>query len=97
MDNIKQNASHLLMAGLVIVAVVILAIDHLIGGAEAYGGILMAGGFSMGGGVYSASSPVGVAVTAAPSKSPGETTAVITPLTDLTTSKATSGGGTTVS
>ena len=97
MDNIKQNASHLLMAGLVIVAVVILAIDHLIGGAEAYGGILMAGGFSMGGGVYSASSPVGVAVTPLPSSSPGEIAAEIHPLTDLSTAKTTSGSGTIVS
>lgn len=63
MKDLQKALPHMITALAVIVALVVLALDHIIAGAEAYGGILMAGGFTLGGTVASGS--ISTAATAA--------------------------------
>ena len=63
MKDLEKALPHLLTALAVIIALVVLAVDHIIAGGEAYGGILMAGGFTLGGTV--ASTSISSAATAA--------------------------------
>lgn len=63
MKDLQKAIPHLITTVTVIAAVTALALDHIITGGEAYGGILMAGGFTLGGTV--ASSSISTAATAA--------------------------------
>lgn len=63
MKDLQKSLPHLITALAVMVACVILAIDHLISGGEAFGGILVSGGFTMGGTVAAGS--ISTAATAA--------------------------------
>lgn len=68
MDQLKQQAAHLIIVLLVVVAMLILALKHVISGAEAYGAILGIGGMSAGGaiGSSSGSAPMGTATVSVP-------------------------------
>ena len=55
MDQIKQNASHLVTALVVIAAACVLAGQHIIDGSTAVALIASAGGASLGGGLASSS------------------------------------------
>lgn len=48
MTNLKQALPHLLMATVAIIAIVVLALDKLIPGGEAFGGVMAASGFTLG-------------------------------------------------
>lgn len=76
MDNLKQAAPHLIMSLIVVVAVVILALDHILTGGEAYGAIIAVGGFTVAGTVSSGSaSSAAAAVTSALVSTPSQATA----------------------
>lgn len=80
MRELQKSLPHLLTSFIVIVALTILAVDHLITGGEAFGGILGAGGFTMGGVVGSSS------ITTVPAAVvPVSTSAATTPATETTT------------
>ena len=87
MKDLQKALPHMLTALSVIVALVVLALDHIIAGSEAYGGILMAGGFTLGGTVASGS--ISTAATAAVDVShstlPPRPTSSTPPLTPSTT------------
>lgn len=63
MKNLQNNAPHLIQSLIVIAALVILALDHLITGGEAFGGVLAAGGFTLG--TVGASASISTAASAA--------------------------------
>jgi hypothetical protein len=68
MDDLKKALPHLFMATVVIVAVGLLAVDHLVSGGEAFGAILGASGFTLG--VTGASSSISAAAATVPDSSP---------------------------
>lgn len=63
MKQLQNNAPHLIQSAVVITAIVILALDHLITGGEAFGGVLAAGGFTLG--TVGASASISTAASAA--------------------------------
>lgn len=83
MGNLKQAAPHLIMATVAIVAIIALALDHLIPGGEAFGGVMAASGFTLGvtgvsGSISNVVAPTEQASTSAPA-SPADTVPATTP------------------
>ncbi len=68
MGDLKKALPHLIMATVVIAAVLVLAIDKLVGGGDALAVIVGAGGFTLGGTVASGS--ISTAASAASAISP---------------------------
>lgn len=68
MDDLRKAAPHLIMATVVIVAVSLLAIDHILTGGEALGSIAAASGFTLG--VTGASGSISAAAATVPDSSP---------------------------
>jgi hypothetical protein len=85
MQNLKQNVSHLIMGAVTIVALTVLAYHGTITGGEAFGGVLAAGGFSLGAGAASASPITAVApnpdasVSTSPTVTSTPTASLVTP------------------
>jgi hypothetical protein len=68
MNSFVRALPHLIMSTIVIAAVIILAIDRILTGGEAYGAILAAGGFTLG--VTGASGSISAAAATVPDSSP---------------------------
>lgn len=79
MDQLKQNLPHIIIAAIVIVAVCVLALQHIITGGQTLSVIIGVAGFSMGGGVASTSLSTVAAAMPAVSSSIGNSTMTIRP------------------